>query len=103
MGSEFLGNPIAAIIIAVVAGPVFYFIMGLSMILITLFIIFLFYEDPEPVEDSIVKEEGSSSFCDVLIATLSLLISKRMLTLMPMLLFTGVSLSVWSSMLVPIV
>ena len=53
MGSELVGNPLAGFVISVVAGPIFYLLMGLFMIVAALVIILVFYEEPLEVEDGI--------------------------------------------------
>jgi hypothetical protein len=76
--------------------------MGAAMVLFLLVFVICCIGKPKPVtDDDEEEEEDNRSFCELLVSTLRVMVSKKMWSLLPLIVYSGTSISIWSGMLTP--
>jgi MFS family permease len=102
MNSQAVGNAIGGAIIESVTGWEFFALMGFGMVLFAFIIVCCIVGTPEPTGEE-PEEEDNRGFCELLMATLKLLVSKKMSLLLPIIMYSGTSIAVWSGLLTPFI
>ena len=94
-----VGNALGAFVIARFKASVFFILLTGVCLVAALFLLVL----PKPVtSDSAKAEEPKTSICEAIKQTWSLMISPRMLTFLPILIYSAMSMAIYASLLTPL-